>query len=264
MRRTYVITGAASGIGAATAELLKEQGASVIGIDLQGSDIDADLSTVEGRKAGAQEALERAGGKIDAVIASAGLSHPIPVTMAVNYFGVTEFLEALLPSLTQAQAPRVAVVSSMASLQTVAADLVDAALAGDEARALEIAASYVTDDPQTGSVIYSSSKRAISRWVRRESIKPQWAGAGIPLNAVAPGVVVTPMTEQLRSSEETLAFVDSVVPMPLNYHQSPESIAHQLIWLTSVENTHTTGQTIYNDGGCDAVLRGDDVWSWND
>jgi hypothetical protein len=43
-----------------------------------------------------------------------------------------------------------------------------------------------------------------------------------------------------------------------------ESIAKLLIWLTSEENTHMAGQTIYCDSGADASLRGDDIWSWND
>jgi enoyl-[acyl-carrier-protein] reductase (NADH) len=48
--------------------------------------------------------------------------------------------------------------------------------------------------------------------------------------------------------------------MPLNYYLEPENVAYLLIWLTSVENTHVTGQTIYIDGGSDVVLRGDNIW----
>jgi len=48
--------------------------------------------------------------------------------------------------------------------------------------------------------------------------------------------------------------------MPLNYYLRPRQVAYLLIWLTSIENTHTTGQTIYIDGGSDAALRGDDIW----
>lgn len=263
MTRTYVITGAASGIGAATAALLRTQGHSVIGVDLTGVEVDGDLSTTAGRTSAAAKAVAAAGGGIDAVIACAGIAAPIAKTMAINYFGVTEFLTALLPTLSLADQPRAAVVSSMASLQPVSAELVDAALAGDEARALEIGDTLAAT-PDGGFLNYSSSKRALSRWVRRESVAESWAGAGIPLNAVAPGTVVTAMTAGLLASPEGLAQVDAAVPMPLNYHQPASSIAELLVWLTSPANTHMAGQTIYCDGGADAVLRGDDIWSWND
>lgn len=264
MTRTYVVTGAGSGIGATTAGLLTERGDRVIGIDLRGAEIEADLSTREGRDAAVARVGELSNGAIDAVIACAGISHPIPATMSVNFFGVTEVLTGLLPMLARSDAPRAAVVSSMASLQPNSPELVAAALAGDEALTLEIAARYVTDDPRTGYVMYPASKRALSRWVRRESITDAWAGAGIPLNAVAPGTVITPMTAALLDTPEGLAMVDAAVPMPLNSHQPPETIANLLIWLTSVENSHMAGQTIYCDGGADATLRGDDIWSWND
>lgn len=68
------------------------------------------------------------------------------------------------------------------------------------------------------------------------------------------------MTEGLLATKEGAAMVDASVPMPLNYHQSAESVALLLAWLSSEENTHTTGQTIYVDGGADASLRGDDIW----
>lgn len=264
MTRTYVVTGAASGIGATTVRLLQERGARTIGIDLRGADIDADLSTAEGRTAAVAQAIEASGGVIDGVIACAGISAPKPITMSVNYFGVTEVLEGLLPALRASDAPRAAVVSSMASLQPNSARLVEAALSGDEAATLAVAEDLIAQDPRASRAAYPSSKRAISRWVRRESITEKWAGAGIPLNAVAPGTVITPMTQELLNNPEGLALVDAHVPMPLNYHQPAESIATLLIWLTSVENTHMAGQTIYVDGGADATLRGDDIWSWND
>ncbi|MCD2443659.1 SDR family NAD(P)-dependent oxidoreductase [Agromyces sp. SYSU K20354] len=264
MARTYVITGSASGIGAATAEVLRARGERVIGIDLRGADVEADLSTAEGRAAAAAAATELAGGVVDAVIACAGIAAPIAKTMAINYFGVTELLTALLPALRASQAPRAAVVSSMASLQPVVPALVEAALSGDEAATLAIGDSLAAQGPEVGYANYSSSKRALSRWVRRASISSDWAGSGIPLNAVAPGTVTTPMTKDLLATPEGAAMVDAAVPMPLNYHQPATSIAYLLAWLTSAENTHMAGQTIYCDGGADASLRGDDVWSWND
>ena len=263
MTRTYVVTGSASGIGAATAEMLRTRGHTVIGVDLAGVEVSGDLSTPEGRVAAADAVLARSDDGIDAIIACAGISAPIAKTMSINFFGVTEFLTALLPTLRLADQPRAAVVSSMASLQPVSAELVDAALDGDEAQALRIG-DRLAATPEAGFLNYSSSKRALSRWVRRESVSEAWAGAGIPLNAVAPGTVTTAMTAGLLASPEGLAQVDAAVPMPLNYHQPASSIAELLVWLTSPANTHMAGQTIYCDGGADAVLRGDDIWSWND
>ena len=127
-------------------------------------------------------------------------------------------------------------------------------------KAREIGDALAERGPQIGYLNYPSSKRALSRWVRRECITPLWAGASIPLNAVAPGTVLTPMTAQMLSTDEGKARVDAAVPMPLNYHQKPEVIAALMAWLTSEENTHVTGQTIYVDGGADASLRGDNIW----
>ena len=115
MARTYVITGAASGIGLATRGMLEKSGHRVIGVDLNNTDVSADLSTAAGRKDAATKAVELAGGTVDAVIACAGLAHPIAKTVSVNYFGVTEFLNAMQPALAKSSAPRVAITSSMAS-----------------------------------------------------------------------------------------------------------------------------------------------------
>jgi NAD(P)-dependent dehydrogenase (short-subunit alcohol dehydrogenase family) len=63
------------------------------------------------------------------------------------------------------------------------------------------------------------------------------------------------------ATKEARAAIDVMVPMPLNHYLKPIQVAYLLIWLTSMENSHTTGQTIYIDGGSDAALRGDNVWS---
>lgn len=261
MSRTYVITGAGSGIGAATAQLLRERGETVIGVDLKGAEIDADLSTPEGRTSGVERAIDLAEGRIDAVIACAGISMPQPLTVKVNYFGVTEFVDQLAPTLAKSEAPRAVVVSSMASLQPNSRELVEALLSGDEDRAVDIGTALAEAGPEQGYLNYPSSKRALSRWVRRECITERYAGAGIPLNAIAPGTVISPMTTELLSTPEGREMVDQHVPMPLNYHSESIVLARLLAWLTSEENTHVTGQTIYADGGADASLRGDDIWS---
>lgn len=260
MSRVYVVTGAASGIGLATKSMLEKAGHRVIGVDLAGSDVDGDLSTAAGRAQAAASVLDHTSGAVDAVIANAGLALPTAKTAAVNYFGVTEFVGALLPALTKSSHPRVAVTSSMASLMPNDATLVELLLSDNEEAALARAQELVDKAEGGEQLIYSSSKRAISRWVRRESIKPEWAGAGIPLNAVGPGIVVTPMVKDMIATEEGRAGLAAVVPMPLNGYMGPEVVADLLVWLTGVSNSHVTGQTIYIDGGSDATLRGDNIW----
>lgn len=264
MTRIYIVTGSASGIGAEATRQLRAQGHTVIGIDLTDAEVVADLSTPEGRRGAAARAVEQADGTVDAVIACAGIATMIPKAVSVNYFGVVELLQELRPALARSQAPRVAVISSLAAVHASSPELIDACLAGDEAKALEIAESFMGEDPLSGYAVYPGSKRALARWVRRESITPEWAGAGIALNAVGPGTVVTPMTAELLATDEATELVDAAVPMPLNYHQPPASVAALLLWLCSPENTHTTGQMIFCDGGAEATLRGEDVFSWND
>ena len=112
MKRTYVVTGAASGIGQATATLLRNRGARVIGVDVRSVDVIADLSTPEGRQEAIDGILCEAGRRLDAVIANAGLALPTATTVAVNYFGAVELLDGLRPALAAARAPRAVVTSS--------------------------------------------------------------------------------------------------------------------------------------------------------
>lgn len=259
MERTNVVTGAASGIGKTTKELLESRGEKVIGVDLHDADITVDLSTTEGRSQLATRVAELSGGTIDAVYAVAGLSAPVPATVGVNFFGMVATLEGLRPLLGSSATPRAVAVASMASLHPVDDELVAAMTAGDEPAALA-RAEVLAKDAQTGSLIYSSSKKAIAQWIRRQAPSADWAGASIPLNAVAPGVIATPMTADLIATEEARSALLQMVPMPLNGIAQPIVVARLLAWLGSEENTHLCGQVVFVDGGSDAVIRGDSTW----
>ena len=260
MARTYVVTGSASGIGKATLELLQERGHRVIGVDIHDADVVVDLTTAEGRAAMVDGVTAQSGGRIDGILAVAGLAHPIPATVAVNYFGMVATLEGLRPLLAGSDAPRAVGVASMASLMPTDDELVGLLGAGDEAGAMARAEVLAVDPATTGQLIYGSTKKAFCLWIRRHAATPEWAGAGIPLNAVAPGIIDTPMVADYIATPESTEAILQMVPMPLNGIAQPRSVATLLAWLTSEENTHLCGQCVFIDGGSDAVLRGDSTW----
>lgn len=261
MSRTTVITGAASGIGKATAERLRAEGQTVIGVDLRDADITADLSTAEGRATLVEQVTALSGGHVDAVIAVAGLVAASPVTVAVNYFGAKATVEGLHPLLARSEAPRAVVVSSIAAVQETDDALFERLMADDEPGALAEAERIgTTPNSNGGSAIYTTSKYAIARWVRAAAPTPEWAGAGIPLNAVAPGVIATPMTAPVLATAEGRAMLDAGAPSPLNGPAAPpEAPAALLAWLASAENTHVTGQVIFIDGGAESIARPESI-----
>ncbi|NDZ78934.1 SDR family oxidoreductase [Streptomyces sp. SID10853] len=254
MTRHVAVTGAASGIGRALAAQLTARGDTVIGVDLAGAEVCADLSTPEGRREAADGIRERCGGVLDALVTCAGVAKPGRLMVSVNYFGTTELVTALRPELAAAEQPRVGAVGSISGTQPNDPRTVAACLAGDEAAALARADEVVALDE--AQKLYPSTKAALAQWVRRTCVAPGWADAGIALNAVAPGVVLTPMSAALVDDERMLEVIRQAVPMPLNGHAAPEAVAHALGWLIAPENTHMTGQVVYVDGGAEVTLRG--------
>jgi NAD(P)-dependent dehydrogenase (short-subunit alcohol dehydrogenase family) len=260
MARTVVVTGAASGIGRATAEQLEAAGDSVIRVDLREGDVTGDLGDPQSVDRVAAEITERTGGTLDAFVANAGVSAPSELSVKINYLGTVRLIEALRPALSAGVDPRVSVTSSAATLQGNDPELVDLLLAGDAEAAIARGAALAAQGPEIGYANYSSSKRAISRWVRRVAPTPEYAGAGIGINAVGPGQVRTGMTAELFASEEGRAQAAEAMPTPYNGVAGPEDIAAVHVFLVSPGNARMTGQVLFADGGFDALRRGDDIW----
>ena len=253
MTRTYVVTGSASGIGRATCERLARDGHRVIDVDLHDASITADLSTAQGRASLADDVAAATGGSIDAIVANAGVMGAPELCVRVNHFGAVATLEGLRPLLAGSAAPRAVATSSSSVMNPTDPALVEACLAGDEAAAVAAAEG-------TGLLGYPSSKRALARWVRRHAPTDRWAGAGIGLNAVAPGVVQTPMTAPLLADDRMRPIVEEAVPMPYGGHARPADIAEVIAFLASGDTHRVCGQVLFVDGGADTVLRGEDIW----
>lgn len=143
--RTYVVTGAASGIGAATVRLLTERGHQVVGVDRHDSDVVADLSTPVGRQQ-AVAAVRDLTDVVHGVVPCAGLAGITGVDpellVSVNYFGAVELVEGLHDRLASSGNAAVVLLSSnsVTCQPAWSAPVAKACLNGDEDRARAAAA----------------------------------------------------------------------------------------------------------------------------
>ena len=263
-QRISIVSGARSGMGKATVDLLRARGERVLGVDLTGSDISADLATPAGRQAAIAAGSAACPQGIDALILCAGLGGgmaPGEAVVSVNYFGAVEIAAGLRPLLAMGDSPRVVAISSSASLLGYDAAIVAACLGNDEPGARELArAKSPNDTALRAGPIYAASKRALTRWIRRTSVQPEWAGAGILLNGISPGLVQTPMTIPMLGTEEGRAILAKVTPRAVREAAVADDIAQLAAFLASAQNRYLVGQVPLCDGGTDVLLRGDDVF----
>ena len=254
--RTYVVTGSASGIGAATRERLEKQGERVIGVDLHRSEIIADLGTPEGRDLAVERVQALSGGAIDGLVPCAGLcglpDRPGSRLVAVNYFGTVDLLARLRPLLAVRGGAAVAISSNSVTTQPgVPRALVEACIGGDETEARRVG-------DQAGSIAaYPATKIALARWVRRHAPTAEWIGAGITLNAIAPGMTDTAMIEEGRRDPLIGPLLDQF-PLPVGRMGRPEEMAALISFLLGPDARFFVGSLLFNDGGTDALLRADD------
>jgi NAD(P)-dependent dehydrogenase (short-subunit alcohol dehydrogenase family) len=250
---TVVVTGSSSGLGKATKELLESDGVRVIGVDLDGADVIADLSQPAGRALAVDEIAEASGGVVDGYVGYAGVGpiiSDIGLLTSVNYFGQIDLLVAVKPLLAAAAKPAVVVVSSIAPMvQAVDDESLKAMLAGDEPHAVEL-----TNKHGDHGVAYNTSKLATLKFGR--SIAPAWIADGIRVNVLAPGTTVTPMTEVAMANAEIAALMDEN-PAPIARWAQPPDIAEAARWLLSEASGYVVGSVLVVDGGIDAAARPD-------
>jgi NAD(P)-dependent dehydrogenase (short-subunit alcohol dehydrogenase family) len=226
--KVAIVTGGASGIGAATVEVLKGAGATVIAWDLNdgpgvvGTDI-RDLASVEK----AADAAVAEHGKVDILVNCAGIiTDNLPAdqvdpedfrrTYDVNVVGSFNCARALYPTLKATGAGAIVNVASQAALVSLP----------DQAA-------------------YSASKGAVAALTR--SLAIDWAADNIRVNAVAPTFVRTELTVPIFSNPEVEKRV--MEHTPLGRLPEPEEIAAAIVYLCTPAARCITGVTLPVDSG---------------
>lgn len=249
MGRTVAITGAGSGLNALLAARFAARGDTVIGIDVRGADVTADLATPEGRDLACAAVRGRAG-RLDALVAGAGLGPHVPdlaAMVSVNYFGAVGVLERLLDLLAAGDRPAAVAIGSTSGTMdpTIDGELMSACLAGDEAAARERGAEL------PGNTGYASAKRALMIWVRRQ-VGP-WGERGVRLNTVAPGPFESAILQGTRD-DPVLGPYFASLPIPLERVGTREEVSAVVEFLLSPAASLVHGSVWTVDGGSDALL----------
>lgn len=261
--RTILVTGAASGMGAATATRLRGAGDRVIGLDRNdpgdgGIDVVADLSTAEGRRQAVAAVREACGGRLDGAVLAAGLG-PVPgrerLIAEVNVAGAVDLLVGLRPALAAAGDAKVVVLGSNSTTTTplvprrAVAHLRDGDVEAALRRLRRPRATYA-------AFTYAASKLAVTHWVRTAATTPDWAGAGIRLNVLAPGAVRTPLLEEQLAGPDARRI--RAFPVPIGQYGEPDQVARWAELMLSSAADSLVGSVVVVDGGSEAWFRATD------
>ena len=239
--RTAFITGAASGIGRASARLLAEAGATVhcADVDEKGLDETRTLIADTGGTAHTHpldvtdrpllKTAIQGVGRLDILAAVAGIMHSSPVletkdedldrVLAVNFKGILYACQESARAMIAAGTP--------GSIVTMASGAVDAASAG--------------------LLCYSAAKAAVVQLTK--TLATELGPHSIRVNAVAPGWIRTPMTDRHDAALQRQAEATMVRLSPLRRVGDPEDIAHAVLHLASDASAFTTGQILRPNGG---------------
>ncbi|GIW41843.1 MAG: NAD-dependent epimerase [Candidatus Binatia bacterium] len=249
-----VVTGSASGMGAAIRKRLEGAGNRVVGLDLRDAEILADLAVPGERVRAVARVREFFPDGLDRLVLCAGLGpHVKPPSRiaAVNYFGAVDLLDGLFPLLRRGEKPAAVVIGSNSAHVLPVDDhpYVLALLEHDEPRALAL-----VDEAGDSVLAYVGSKNAVGKAVRRRAL--EWGRAGVRLNAVAPGPTDTPMLEAGLADPETGEAIRGFVA-PIARHGRPEEVAALVDFLLGDDASWIHGAVYFVDGGMDAQLRPD-------
>jgi len=243
--RGAVITGAASGIGRASARLFAAEGARVLAfdraeaVDETAAMINADGGSAiavrgdAGSEADIKAAIERAAaefGRLDAVFANAGVSGGMTPMEAID----EAFWQALL---------RVNLIGPFMAIKH-ASPIMRAAGKGS----IICTASVAGIRSGAGGIPYSASKAGVISLVKTSA--NVLYGSGVRVNAICPGLIETGMTAPIYASARERGTDAKIGQLnPLRRGGEPSEIAHAALFLASDDSSYVNGQAIAVDGG---------------
>ncbi len=243
--RKAIVTGAASGIGLATAKLFLSEGATVLGVDLPGGRLDDALAGTGMYALGvsvtdndAPQKILDAGiahlGGIDIIFNNAGVVHNCLIermtdeewdgVLDVNLRSIFRITRACVPSLKQSPAGRI--------INT---------------------ASVMAEATGMGMAAYSASKAAVLGLTMNMAV--ELGKFGVTANAILPGAIWTGMTEGMWHERPDIA-EQWAKKTTLRRLGQPEDIARVALFLASEDGGYMTGQGLTVDGGLTAKLGG--------
>jgi 3-oxoacyl-[acyl-carrier protein] reductase len=220
MSTVAIVTGAASGIGRATADLLVAQGAQVARFDISGEE-PVDVGDADSVARGV-ERVRRALGPVDILVNAAGIPVGGPLggeqALAVNLTGAMLMVRACLADLARGGAGRIVNVASTEALSA---------------------------GKLTGP--YTVSKHGLLGFTR--SLAVELGGRGVTANCICPGATLTGMTEGIPAADrDTFARRH----IPVGRYGRPEEIAYMIVALTAPAASFVNGAVIVVDGGMTA------------
>jgi NAD(P)-dependent dehydrogenase (short-subunit alcohol dehydrogenase family) len=223
-----LVTGGASGIGAAIAERFREQGAVVVVGDLHGGDVELDVRSVASVGAAVAETLDRLGG-LDTVVCNAGR----PVVGAVHELAEEDWDDGMATNLKG-----VYLTAKAAWPQLV-----------ETRGSITATASVVGLWGSQGQAAYCAAKAGVVMLTKCLAL--DGANDGVRANCVCPGFVETPMLDRFLAAQPDPAAARAAATdlHPLGRLGAPQDIADAFVYLASDEAGWVTGTALVVDGG---------------